>query len=376
MTCYNPLPGTVLAGGQVIIHKRFKYDRKPTPAHLGRDLQVPCGKCIGCRLDTVQGWTTRCMHEAQLHKHNCALTLTYSDDPNYSPDSHWEEDEDWSRPHQDVWTNQKSRELSTIAPEGLEGPNIARVGNSLQEGTSRVPYALGTRARPSMAMPEGGSLSIQHHELFMKKLRRRIGVPVSFYMCGEYGTKLLRPHYHYCLFGYDFPDKKYFKTSPSGTLLYRSRELEKIWTGGHAWIGELTTATAAYIAGYVMKKMTGEKAIDHYRRTDEAGNDYWLMPEFNLMSRNPALGRNWWEKFHRDVTVRDGVYVKDHKTKAPRYYDKLLERSNPRLYETIKNARNENALKNPEEKTPARLQAREEVQSARLSLKKRNLENL
>lgn len=41
---------------------------------------VPCGQCIGCRLNRAEGWTARMMHEAQLHEHNSFITLTYSDD--------------------------------------------------------------------------------------------------------------------------------------------------------------------------------------------------------------------------------------------------------------------------------------------------------
>lgn len=40
---------------------------------------VPCGQCIGCRVDRTQDWTTRIVHEASLHDLNQFVTLTYSD---------------------------------------------------------------------------------------------------------------------------------------------------------------------------------------------------------------------------------------------------------------------------------------------------------
>lgn len=43
-------------------------------------LRLPCGQCIGCRIERSRQWALRCVHEAQLHKENCFLTLTYSDD--------------------------------------------------------------------------------------------------------------------------------------------------------------------------------------------------------------------------------------------------------------------------------------------------------
>lgn len=42
--------------------------------------QLPCGKCIECRLDYARQWAIRCVHEAQMHPENCFVTLTYSDE--------------------------------------------------------------------------------------------------------------------------------------------------------------------------------------------------------------------------------------------------------------------------------------------------------
>lgn len=44
-----------------------------------RTIQVPCGQCVGCRLERSRQWAVRCVQEAQLHEENCFLTLTYSD---------------------------------------------------------------------------------------------------------------------------------------------------------------------------------------------------------------------------------------------------------------------------------------------------------
>jgi len=42
--------------------------------------QLPCGKCIECRLDYARQWAVRCVHEAQMHPDNCFITLTYNDE--------------------------------------------------------------------------------------------------------------------------------------------------------------------------------------------------------------------------------------------------------------------------------------------------------
>ena len=44
----------------------------------------------------------------------------------------------------------------------------------------------------------------------------------------EYGDKLMRPHYHACLFGFDFPDRVLWSIRDN-VRLYRSSILEKLW---------------------------------------------------------------------------------------------------------------------------------------------------
>ncbi|AXH77727.1 MAG: replication initiator protein [Microviridae sp.] len=43
------------------------------------NLLLPCGRCIGCRLERSRQWAIRCMHEASLHEFNSFVTLTYDD---------------------------------------------------------------------------------------------------------------------------------------------------------------------------------------------------------------------------------------------------------------------------------------------------------
>lgn len=191
-------------------------------------------------------------------------------------------------------------------------------------------------------------------------------------MCGEYGEKLGRPHYHYILFGYGFPDK-YPWRQQDGNQMWRSPTLEKAWPYGHSEIGAVTFESCAYVARYVMKKITGNQAEDHYRRTDENGNDYWLQPEFNQMSRKPGIARTWWEAFHTDI-YDDQLIVNGQKTKPPRYYDELLEKLNPDAMQTIKDKRTTAQLANAHEQTKARLATKETVTKARLQLKKRGYE--
>jgi len=45
----------------------------------GKELNVPCGNCIGCLMARAKAWAGRCMHEASLYDQNCFITLTYND---------------------------------------------------------------------------------------------------------------------------------------------------------------------------------------------------------------------------------------------------------------------------------------------------------
>lgn len=79
MPCYEPLRAGLVETPQgrkiIFSEKEFnKYkDRK--------GLSLPCGRCIGCRLERSRQWAVRIMHESTLHDESCFLTLTYKDKP-------------------------------------------------------------------------------------------------------------------------------------------------------------------------------------------------------------------------------------------------------------------------------------------------------
>ena len=269
-------------------------------------MSVPCGQCIGCRLDRSREWAIRCAHEAKEHSENCFITLTYAEDP------------------------------------------VTLIHADFQK--------------------------------FMKRLRRALpGKPIQYYMAGEYGSVydqngvkkdglLGRPHFHLLLFGHDFPDRVFYKRSPSGIPMYNSELLDDRWGKGHAVLQDFSIEAAAYVARYVTKKITGDNAKEHYTKVDvTTGEIIDVTPEYNRMSLKPAIGKKWLEKYYSDVYPKDFVTEGGIKFRPPRYYDKYFEHLDPAKMAEIKEERQDVARL--ESKTPQRLEAMEEC-------KKRQAERL
>lgn len=77
MPCYSPLSARKLGGGGITFN--LGGLSRDAARALGA-IDIPCGQCLGCRLQRSRDWSIRCMHEAQLHQDNCYVTLTYSDE--------------------------------------------------------------------------------------------------------------------------------------------------------------------------------------------------------------------------------------------------------------------------------------------------------
>lgn len=222
-------------------------------------------------------------------------------------------------------------------------------------------------------LPPDGSLHYADFQLFMKRLRSAFGGGIRFYMCGEYGENTFRPHFHACLFNCFFPDRQYLSLLDSGSKIYRSPALEALWPHGFSSIGDVTFESAAYVARYICKKITGPSADAHYSRVDfSTGEIYHVTPEFSRMSLKPGIGATWFAKYHADVFDRDYVIVRGAKSKPPRYYDNLLKARPGFMSDYIEFLRTERAHDRAEDNTPQRLADRELVTKARLSTKYRS----
>lgn len=223
-------------------------------------------------------------------------------------------------------------------------------------------------------LPADGSLNLRHVQLFLKRLRRHFrGANIRYFLSGEYGADRDRPHYHALLFGVRFPDRVYFKRSPSGERIYTSKTLTDLWKLGFASTGEVTAQSANYVARYVQKKLTGPMQYK-YERIDQNGEVYKLKPEFGIMSKRPAIGKRWLDKYMTDI-YPSGMMVHNGITqRPPRYYDKQHQKRRPSHHRRLQIEREIKARdKMTMDNTNSRLEQKETVKKSQLSLSKRKL---
>lgn len=290
LTAYRTLERT--AKGKAVL----SFRRKDAAVGLLSTVKLPCGQCIGCRLERSRQWAVRCMHEASLHADNCFITLTYADE----------------------------------------------------------------------YLPRGGGLDRRAFPLFMKRLRKTLPPKtVRYFHAGEYGSKFGRPHYHACLFGYDFLDK--VAIGKRGEfLVWASAELCELWPFGRSEIGSVTFESAAYVARYICDKVTGPLAEDHYSRFfPDTGEVVKVAAEYTTMSRRPGLGKPWLDRFMSEVFPADSVIVRGREVRPPRYYGSAFEVVNPAGYEAVCSERRRKRRR--EEESPERGDVREVCAKARLS---------
>lgn len=159
---------------------------------------------------------------------------------------------------------------------------------------------------------------------FIKDLRNNLyPVKIRYYLCGEYGEQGARPHYHICLFGYFPKDLVLYKHTPAGDL-WISPELSNIWKKGFVTVANLDFDSAAYVARYCTKLLTG-KQKDWYSERN-------IIPEFSLMSRKPGIGARWLEKYGNEIKTHHNVVIKGRKMSPPRYYrDKVYDEVDRRV---------------------------------------------
>lgn len=222
-------------------------------------------------------------------------------------------------------------------------------------------------------LPSDGSVKVEHFQKFMKRLRKKFtGRTIRFFHCGEYGELNKRPHYHACLFNLDFNDRELWKIR-DGIRLYTSATLAKLWPFGFSTVGDVTFDSAAYVARYIMKKITGDRAEKHYKKIDEdTGEIHIIKPEYTTMSRRPGLGTEWYQAFKSGVYPADSIVINGTEMRPPKFYDDIYDVEDPEGMKKIKSDRLDQAFKNRKDNTNERLIVKEKVKRSQTKFLRRD----
>ncbi|AXH75751.1 MAG: replication initiator protein [Microviridae sp.] len=209
----------------------------------------------------------------------------------------------------------------------------------------------------------------------MKRLRARFPRDrIGFLACGDYGETnpstgikdggKYRAHFHAILFNFNFPDRvpvRMLDETPNP--LYNSKLLNDLWGHGDCKIGAVSFESAAYVARYAVKKINGDLARSVYTVVTPDGECIDRTPEMLVMSKRPAIGRRWFEKFGKHVYASDSVVSRGVEVQPPRYYDKLLP---PVVLQMVSNERSKGMADTLADHTDARNAVREVVVTAGL----------
>lgn len=246
--------------------------------------EIPCGKCVGCKLDYSRTWAIRCMNEFEsVGKVGLFLTLTYSNEN----------------------INVHEFDVSHSVIEAFPPLNI-------NSHNGKAFYSI---------------LVKKDLQDFQKRLRKYLDdyFPnedhhISYFCCGEYGGSTFRSHFHGCYFGLDrkfFPDLKVYKNHD--TTYWKSAILDRIWKKGNVIVGDISFESCAYVARYVLKK----KMIDAI--PCPASEKY---PEFVVMSRRPAIGLRYLHDHEGSLVDSGRMPVKRNdnafNVSLPLYYKRKL----------------------------------------------------
>lgn len=144
-------------------------------------------------------------------------------------------------------------------------------------------------------LPKDGSLVPGDLRNFIKKLRRAHEPErIRFFACGEYGDQTQRPHYHVIAFG--SPPCSVLGNCPrrdNNKCCSVGQRLRSIWQKGLVHVGEVSEDTAAYVAGYCIKKLGDCDADDNILQGRH--------PEFVRMSNRPGIGFSAVEKIAQTI---------------------------------------------------------------------------
>lgn len=167
MPCFSPLYGYKSSRLSENGKRQIVFKRQQGLVDLPV-MTVPCGACIGCRIDRSRSWALRCVHESKMHDANCFITLTYNDE---------------NKPYGGSLDKTDLQKFLKRLRKKL-----ARFGTSLAENTETTPIGL-------ITMPLSSDMTFAEIEKNIVKQNKNISYLLrnSSLRCGD-SEMLLFPH--------------------------------------------------------------------------------------------------------------------------------------------------------------------------------------
>lgn len=149
------------------------------------------------------------------------------------------------------------------------------------------------------------SLKKRDAQLFMKRLRKKFGFGIKYYLCGEYGGRYSRPHYHAIVFGVGIEDEA---------------GIAEAWGLGGVHVGYVDIKSIKYVCKYISKAVLGKVHRDRWLEQ----NGKREIP-FALMSK--GIGKQWLLDNASKVILDGGLMVRGKLHAMPRYYHNMVKDS-------------------------------------------------
>ncbi|QXP08278.1 MAG: replication initiator protein [Arizlama microvirus] len=260
-----------------------------SPKHYSKEyavFQIPCRKCLACRIEYSRETAVRCVHEAQMYENNIFLTLTYSDQNLVSKKLQYKDIQKFIK---DLRHHIFQQKLNQMFPK-------------LVQSEQRKLWK---------------SLTKQTRDNIYETIR------ISVMAVGEYGESTKRPHWHLLIFNYRPMDATYHRNNEVGDKIYKSETIDKIWGKNDPQqkpneIGEVNFKSAGYVARYSAKKLVHGKDGEH---------------EYEPISRRSsknAIGKKWIEKYYKDVFALGSIVLPGGQMcGVPKYYERWLKKNHP-----------------------------------------------
>lgn len=279
---------------------------------------LPCGRCIGCRMEKARQWGLRCLHEKKMWSHNQYVTLTYNDE--------------------------------SLPPGGsvclrdvqLFMKRLRKAKGSCKENPLR--FFLGAEYGEENRRPH------YHALLFNCEFADRV-----FWSNNKRGEPLFTSRELSELWGQGHCSLG--EVTFDSAVYCAKYALKKINISEHS----SPEARKEFERRYVVY--------------DENGEVYERDVEFAVMSRRPGIGANYYERFGAEVRSHDSVIVNGREVRPPRFYDVRSESIAPEAFALVKAARKREAVKDSvkADNTPERLRVKEILLEKAAEKKERSL---